>query len=633
MAKLDLLELRQNRDSWKEVNVEALSDENREKYYKRKEAVDLYIDGVAPKNIIDKTGIPGSEILRYTKRCNEKDKNGKCKGYAALIPNRHIKKSIDKLQNLFLEYPTLKSFVIGNYFGNNKYTLEHNMNIRTLHSRFLKECIRLGIQDYEYPFTLKDKGYVSLYRYIKQIELELPDLSISRENKDAKQKFNSTGYGETNGIFPLAPFSIVQLDGHKIDMLYTIEVENEQGELIDMPATRAWIIAVIDVSTRVVLGYSISAHENYNQYDVLLAIHNAIVPHQKMNFSHDGFKYPENGGFHSFAFPETQWATFDMIMLDNAKSHLAKNTLNKLVNEAKCAINYGSVATPETRGIVERFFKTLETSGFHRLPGTTGSGTKDNKRRNPEKESIKYRIKFTDICELIEYLIADYNNSAHSGLENQTPLQVMGRRIRQAGMKPYIIPPAERPYIEKLTYFTEERTLRGGYSTGTKPYVSYLGTKYHAYDTQIPMEMINQKVYLEVNPADVSHVSLYNKDGVFVANLVAMGEWGRYPHSIKTHQAALKRKNSNLEKNQIYAPYLSEYENELRKNAQNSRRDRTEAAIVKREQKRAYQSEIPTQLKKYPCPKEVNKEKTYTKEEMELINSMSIEEAYQKGLI
>ncbi len=633
MAKLDLLELRQSREYWKEVNVEALSEEYREKYNKRKEAVDLYIDGVAPKNIIERTGIPGSEILRCTKRCIEKDTEGNCKGYTALIPNKRVKRSIDKLQRLFLEYPTLEAFVLGNYYGNHKYTLEHNMNIRTVHSKFLEECIRLGVQYYEYPFTLKDKGYVTLYRYVKQQEAKLPNLTISRESKEAKQKFNSTGLGESSSTLPLAPFSHVQLDGHKIDMLYTVETENEQGEIISMPATRAWLIAVIDVSTRAIIGYSVSAYENYNQYDVLQAIHNSVAPHRKIEFSHSGFRYPENGGFPSLALPETQWATFDMIMLDNAKAHLAKNTLEKLAIGMKCAVNYGSVATPETRGIIERFFKTLEIGGFHRLPGTTGSNIKDNKRRNPEKESIKYQIKFKDICELLEYLIADYNNSAHSGLENQTPLQVMERRIRFAGMQPYIIPPAERPSIKKLTYFTEEKTLRGGYSSGTRPQISYLSTKYHAVDTQIPMDMIGQKVYIEVNPSDVSHVDLYSKDGVYIAKLVAAGAWGKRPHSLKTHQAALKRRNTNLQMNTIFTPYLSEYEDELRENAKKSRRVRTNASIVESEIGKPYRNISPTEPMKYQHPKEINKAKTYTKEEMDIIDSISIEEAYQRGLI
>lgn len=633
MAKLDLLELRQNRERWEEINVEALSEQNRVKYMKRKEAVDLYIDGVAPKNIIERTGIPGSEILRYAKRCMEIGKDGKCNGYIALVPNKHVKNTTDKMQQLLLVHPSLKSFIIGNYYGDRKYTLEYNMNIRTLHTKFLEECIRLGVQEYDYPFTLKDKGYTALYRYVKQLESAMPNLTISRENKDTQQKFKSTGYGETSNIIPLAPFSCVQLDGHKIDMLYTVDVENEHGEIISMPATRAWLIVVIDISTRAIIGYSISPYENYNQYDVLQAIHNSIVPHKKIDFSYAGFSYPENGGFPSLTFPETQWASFDMIMLDNAKAHLAKNTLDKLVNGLKCVVNYGSVATPETRGIVERFFKTLEIGGFHRLPGTTGSNIKDNKRRNPEGESIKYQIRYNDICELVEYLIVTYNNSAHSSLENQTPLQVMERRIRHAGMQPYVISPSERPYIDKLTYFTEEKTLRGGYSSGTKPYISYLSTKYHAVDIQIPMNLIGQKVYIEVNPSNVRHVDLYGKDGKFIAKLVATGEWGRRDHSLKTHLAALKREKMNLQSNTLFTPNLSEYEEGLRENAKKSRRDRTNAAIVEKEMGKKAETPLASELVNDSSPKALNKTRTYTKEEIDLIDSMSIEEAYKRGLI
>lgn len=633
MSKLDLFELRQNRELWKDINIEALSEENKKKYIKRKEAVDLYIDGVSPKNIIEKTGIPGCEILRYTKRCMEKDNDGNSKGYAALIPNKHVKKHHDKLQQLFLSHPTLESFIQGNYSGNHQYTLEHNMNIRTLHSKLLDECMRLGIQEYEFPFTLKDKGYLALYRYIKKLESKSSDLAIARESKNIKQKFKSSGFGKLSSIFPLAPFSHVQLDGHKIDMLYTVNVENEYGEVISMPATRAWLIAVIDVSTRVIIGYSISAYENYNQYDVLQAIYNSIVPHQKIKFSYSGFNYPANGGFPSLAFSESQWATFDMIMLDNAKAHLAKHTLEKLVLGLKSTVNYGSVATPETRGIIERFFRTLETQGFHRLPGTTGSHIKDAKRVSPEAESMRYRINFTDIHELLEYLIADYNNSAHSALENQTPLQVMERRIRGAGMQPYIIPPSKRPEIEKLVYFTEEKTLRGGYSSGTKPQISYLGTKYHAVDTQIPMDMIGQKVYIEVNPADVSHIDLYNKEGIYIARLIASGEWGKYPHSLKTHQAALKRKKTNGQKNTVFTPSLSAYENELKEKARKSRRSRTNSAIIKNEIKQDVSSANIPNAELSQSDNLNSASKTYTQEELELIDSMSIEEAYRRGLI
>ena len=633
MERLSLVELRQSRELWHDINIDALSDDIREKFVARKKAVDLYIDGVAPAVIVAETGISNSEIIRYVRKCIKNGKDQCQVGYTALIPNKRTTRQTGKLQKLFIEYPTLNAFVFGNYFGDPKYTLEHNMNVRTLHEKFLKECIHLGIQDYEFPFTLKDNGYNLLYRYIKQIESENQEKRIQREGKDARQKFESTGYGKSNNLTALNPYGIVQIDGHKIDMLYSVESENEQGEISPLPASRAWLIAVIDVATRVIIGYSITPYENYNQYDVLMAAHNAIVPHEKMEFTHKWFKYPENGGYPSMAISETQWAAFDMVMLDNAKSHLANNTIDKLLHNVKCSVNFGSVATPETRGIIERFFKTLETGGFHRLPGTTGSNIRDTKRTNPEKDSVKYRITYNDICELLEYLIAEYNNSAHSSLENQTPLQVMERRIKQAGMQPYIVPPEQRNNIEKLTYFTEERIVRGGYSTGSKPHISFLGTKYHAYDRKIPMDMINKKVFINVDPADVSHIDLYDTDGVFIANLVATGEWGKRPHSLRTHKAALDRKNKNKKENNIFSPDLSLYEAELRENAKKSRRKRTKASIIKNEMIKSDSNLIPAEPLKYKPPKKINHSTTYSQEEIDLINSLSIEEAYKRGLI
>lgn len=631
-AKNNLAELQLKRSQWHDINSEVLDPESYEKFVIRKRAVDLYIDGLNPKNVAENTGISSSEVIRLVRRCSVTDENGAMPGYTALLPHKHVRNRIGKLGKLFLEYPTLESFVLGNYFGDKQYTLERNMSIRTLHVRFIDECIRLGIPDYEYPFTIKDKGYYALYSYIKHKKLEMQNSSIIRENKNAVQHFTSTGFGISNSINPIAPFNIVQIDGHKIDLLYTVEVENESGEIVYMPATRCWLIAVIDVATRTIVGYSLTQNENYNQYDVLHAIHNSIVPHQKMDFSHKSLHYPKNGGFPSTAIPESQWAVFDMIMLDNAKSHLATNVLNKLTSGIKCTVNFGSVATPETRGIVERFFRTLETQGFHRLPGTTGSNIFDNKRKHPEKESVKYRISYNDICELVEYLIAEYNTSAHSSLENQTPLQVMQRRIT-AGAVPYIIPASQRPDISKLTYFTVERTLRGGYKTGLKPHLSYKGVKYHAYNTSIPMQYIGQKVYIEVNPADVSHVDLYDKNGIFIAKMIASGEWGRRPHSLKTHEAAMKRKNKNAETNTPFTPHLSEFEEELRQNSKHSRRDRTQASIVRSECSSTQKTENDQQIRRYSPPHEPSKKTTYTAEEIQAFASMSLEEARKKGLI
>ncbi len=636
---MNRIELRENRETWQEVNSQVLDEETRSVFCNRKRAVDYYIDGLELGKIVDITGLSKSEILRFVKKCMERDKNGKSLGYEILIPYRRGKKTNGKQEQLFCLHPELKAFIVGNYFGDKHYTLEHGMNIRTLHSKYLEECKRIGIMEYEYPFTLKDRGYANLRRFVNELKEEESDKDITRKDKNAIQKYFSTGEGESNNLNPIFPYNVVQIDGHKIDILYSVETVNENGEIILMPATRCWLLAVIDVATRAIIGYSMSQHENYNQSDVLAAVYNSIVPHKKMEFTHKSFSYPENGGFPSLAIPETEWGAFDMIMLDNAKSHLAKNTLYRLTDQIKCTVNYGSVATPETRGIVERFFKTLENQGFHRLPGTTGSSTYDTKRKNPEDESVKYKITYEDICEIVEYLISQYNNSAHASLENETPLQVMERRVVKAGLTPYTLSRQERVNIEKLTFLLDERFVRGNKDTGVKPYISYKGVRYHADEHPLSFKLIGKRVSLEINPNDLSHIKIYDEEGVFIANLVATGEWGRYPHSLKTRLEALKRSNNNRIENTPFTPHLTEYENELRENSKKSRRSRTKAAIIRKEMGKDIQQQPAETIELSETrmgsrgKNKTDKNDSFSKEQLEELNNLSIEEAYERGLL
>lgn len=96
------------------------------------------------------------------------------------------------------------------------------------------------------------------------------------------------------------------------------------GTIQPMTAHRCWLFAVIDVATRCIIGYSTSQEMNYNQFDVLRAFQNAILPHQMIDFKIPGFSYPPNGGFPSTAIPEVQYALFDMVMLDQCKSAFIK---------------------------------------------------------------------------------------------------------------------------------------------------------------------------------------------------------------------------------------------------------------------------------------------------------------------
>lgn len=662
--KYNILELQHSKTQWPLVRTELWSQDKKDIYYKRKKAVDLYIDDASAEEIFNATGIRHNKIAELVERCIKiNPETGMQYGYAALIPNRKIRsnaknqfrntmsKTKGSFKSLLLQYPSLDIFIRDNYFRKANITLEKRITPANLHKKFLEECRKQKIQDYEYPFNTSDNAQRTFYAYLKQLENEYVNYAISRENSNVQQKFFSTGIGNSMRPIPLAPFSVVQMDGHKIDMLYTVEVLNRHGELVRMPAMRMWLIAVIDVSTRTILGYSLTANENYNQTDVLRAIRNSVIPRKLIDFTLAGLRYPDNFGFPSLAIPATEWAMPDTIMLDNAKSHLAKNVIDKLCSQLYCSLNFGSVATPETRGIIERVFKTLEDNGYHRMISTTGSNINDVRRTNAEKDAVKYQITYNDIAQLTEYFIALYNNSPHSALDNQTPLECMQRRIVEAGMQPCIADAEMKRKVYELTNITEIKTVRGNIKTGRHPYITYKGVEYRNDILSQSLGLIGQKLIIDINPDDISTIKGYFEDGTELGILTAIGEWGRKSHSLKTREEALKFANYNKQKhNPFYAP-LTELENEFNERAENERRARTKAARLRSEQgKELKHSANSVYTKREPVSvnnSNVNiydkttedeamrkKRENYTPEELAAImNAGSLEEAYNQGLI
>lgn len=584
--KMDLAFLKACRDKWFDLPEEAIPEEKREQYKARRKAVDMYIDGMKGEDIARETGVDRRHIARYVNNCLKVSEDGQPLGYYGLIP--HLKKvdASDKGRNFFKlleQNPGLIEFIVGNYFGDSKYTLEKNMNYKTLHENFIKECKRRGIQDYEYPLNTENKGYVSLIKFVKDFVGKNIDDASKRENKDAAQKLMSTGKGVRYSQNSMIPYNVVQFDGHKLDIGYVVEIDNNDGTFSKTMALRPWFLAVIDVSTRVILGYAVTQSENYNQFETISAIRNAILPHEPVNLTIPGLKYPDNGGFPSTAFSDHRNALFNVIMLDNAKAHLAANTRDSLVEKLQCTLAFGSVATPETRGIIERFFRTLETMGFHRLPGTTGSNTKDPKRKNPEKEVVKYDITYDQICEILDVLVAEYNNTPHKALNNETPLEAMERKHRNPFLRPTIADDRMLKMVNTLTHFTHTATVRGSIKNGKRPYIQYMNAIYRNDILASDSSWIGKKITIEVDPDDLTYVVAYSDTGKCLGYLHAAGGYGRTKHTLKSRKAAAKLARENGRDKNIFVDPIHDYQQHLQKTSKGNRRAATKADQVRRE--------------------------------------------------
>lgn len=640
--KYDLASLRSDREEWSEIPVEIIPEQYQEVYRKRKMAVDMYIDGYKMSDIEKRTTINHCNIPRLLERCLRQDSDSIQYGYAGLIPQKKINLQLpaeEQYQNPFIQllavYPEVDTFIKGNYFGIAPYTLERVMNFRTLHEKFLRKCKELNISDNEYPFNTETQGYYALYRYVKRVEDENIELTSKRVDKNTQQKMLSTGIGIKYSQNSIAPFNTVQVDGHIIDIIYTTQIKMPDGTIQVQPAHRCWLFAVIDVATRCIIGYSTSQYMNYDQYDVLRALQNSILPHKKIDFKIPGYSYPSNGGFPSLAIPETQYALFDMIMLDNAKSHLSKNVRNKALNIINCTLNYGSVATPETRGIIERFFGTLESRGFHRLPMTTDSNPKGVKRRNPEKKAVEYNVSYDDIIEIIEQLIIEYNNTPHEALYYNTPLQEMERKIREHGMMPSIASKRKISEIKNLLYHTETRKVCGGKQTGKRPYINFMNAQYRNDILAANNTYVGKNITILINPDDVSTLEAFAPNGISLGTLRANGERGLKSHSLRSRKAINMYAKQNKLDNRSFSTPITAYEQELERRAPYSKRDRTKADILRREEGKLTLLEQETKKNNNPTPViEIDKHIQQNMPSVEKVQNMTAEEMwkYIKGI-
>lgn len=539
-----------NPDLWPTVDDSRLSEIEKNRYVNRRDAIVMYFKRVDMKEIQRSTHISPQNLRRLVKRCIDLDENGVVWGFRALIPYKKVKSyRLDVLKedrnesrktgefNLLLEtHPDIKDLITDLYLGTHRRTLEPAMKPLNIHKKFIEQCRNKGIPLSQYPFNTKNMGRKALQRFLNRIAYLHFGEGNRRYGQDAKTRAKHTGEGEQNHPSTLHPYQKVQFDAHRIDGFFIVDLATPEGDLVSVTLDRFWILTLIDVATRIVLGYSISLSKEYSASDVMICFRNSVIPHEKIPITIDGMKYSELGGFPSEVYPQnTSWAVWDVICFDNAKSHLANLVKDRLKNLIGCATNLGPVALPMRRGIIERFFKTLEETGFHRLPNTTGSNPDDPRRKNPEKNAIRYHMTFEHLKQLIDVMISDYNGTPHGGIYHQSPLELLGKRLNNGLLPRHLEEEKRSEVLFMQTVIT--RTVRGSHTSGKKPYIQYEGVEYRSDKLAHSAHLINKELRLHVNVDDLRTVKAYLEDGSEFDYLTAAGKWSLTPHSLQTRKA------------------------------------------------------------------------------------------------
>ncbi|MBN3760760.1 integrase [Burkholderia sp. Ac-20365] len=453
--------------------------------------------------------------------------------------------------------------------------------LKPLHAEFLCRCRDAGITVADYPFNTDGRGIRSLAAHLKA---EMLHTFATAARSAGASHLKGLPYHGEEARSPAAtrPYQVVEFDGHRLDIRLKVVVLDQLGVEQAFEIERVWLLAIIDVCTRAVLGYHIALGREYSRYDVIKTIENALEPHRARCFTIPGLAYGPRDGFPSQRLAELAYVTWEWMKLDNAKANLANESRAALCEFVGCCVDAGPTYSPDERPYIERFFGTIASRLSSRLPGYTGSHTRDLRRALADpKGNLRLYVSLDELDELIEFAIASYHGTPHAGLNNVTPLEAMEYFVRGRQQLLMWLPEHHRRTL-CLMQSAMRCPVRAYLEKGVRPHINLYGARYTSDTLACSTHLIGRRLLVYVNADDLRSVRAFLPDGAELGVLDAQGAWRVVPHNLKLRQQILKEKGNRRSDTAGYANPIEEYVHDKLTKAKKARRAASELAQAKR---------------------------------------------------
>jgi len=337
-------------------------------------------------------------------------------------------------------------------------------------------------------------------------------------------------------IYPLAR---CEIDHTQVDVWV---LDDETKQVIARP----YLTVVFDHTSRVIVGYLLTV-ETPNAADVLAALRHAMLPKLHDDLTALGVKNP--------------WPVYGV--LRGLGTDRGRDFLSHAVLRAMEVLSIDSVAmpprTPQMKGRVERFFRTLNHMLFHRLPGTTKENTKSKADRKPQEEA---RVTFQELNALIATTICDrYHQSYHSEL-GCSPMERWSALIREHG-EPIVLSGEKIREVTRLSQIavvTRQGIMLDGVRYSNEV-IGRLRSMAHAYARSSP------EIEILRDPDDISRIFYKEPTSSTVIEIPAIKPANLRGISMRTYALMRKRQPSGYSylKDEKRAADIEELQRRIRK--------------------------------------------------------------------
>lgn len=543
---------------WVDVDDAALSEQQREIFLRRKKGIQLYLDGVSVTDLKNACGFGRSHIYRLiTERCLKEHPDGTIYGWRGVLPGQPVK-----------NYTRSTPLKVGNWSGGaagamqwlfespngqgldakfREYILKQTTNLESprrprlvLVRWFLEELKQRGFERRgEWPFNVEKRGYVSISKYIDKVLDENPRRKIAILGGKEAQRKSRAGDGTNRPVLGL--FDRVECDAHKLDSRMVVMVPSPHGGEEPRKIHRLWVIVIIEVASRVVLGYHLSMRRECSAEDVLCAVKSALTKWMPRELQFSGNAYAKGAGLPSGLSDRYIGACWNEFSVDGALANICARVEHQMTNVVGARIlkpqdpnSYSSRRSLDDRPYIESFFRQLAKGGFHRLSTTTGSSPKDKQGRNPDvaaKETL-FQLEYAE--ELLDTLIANYNATPHSGLGYRSPLE----QIEFLSSKSLRLRLADPGEARRMVGIRKLCKLLGGTHSGRRPYFNFANARYSAEWLCLRTDLLGKPFWLHIEDEnDARYATVSNVQGYYLGTIRAAPPWNQTPHTLYIRQA------------------------------------------------------------------------------------------------
>lgn len=271
-------------------------------------------------------------------------------------------------------------------------------------------------------------GCITICAFINRVLAESPARHIEIEAGPTGKRKAKAGDGVDRPI--LRVFERVECDAHKLDARMVVMVPSPHGGFESKKIHRLWVIVLIEVESRAVIGYHLSLRKECSAEDVLRAIKKSLTKWEPLKIQFSANAYNKGACLPSYRSEKYVGACWDEFSVDGAMANICKRVEQPIrdivgarILKPQDATSYSSRRSLDDRPFIESFFGQLAAGGFHKLSTTTGSNPKEKKGSNPDVAAKEKNFQLEYAEELLDTLIANYNAKPHTGLGSRTPLE------------------------------------------------------------------------------------------------------------------------------------------------------------------------------------------------------------------